>query len=159
VLQINYDPATNPLNNNEWSFPLAECIHIAMFAMSVGTIAVVDFRLLGLLFKKQTPAEVLKATSLWTLIGLVVVITSGLIIFTTDPLSYFYNHAFRYKLIALMVAVVFNYTIHRKVAMSSQSKAMQVMVGGLSLLLWTSIVFAGIFYAFTEELHYVGGPN
>jgi hypothetical protein len=136
-----------------------ECIHIAMFAMSVGTIAVVDFRLLGLLFKKQTPGEVLKATSVWTLIGLVVVITSGLIIFTTDPLSYFYNNAFRYKLIALFVAVLFNYTIHRKVAMSSQSRAAQVMVGGLSLLLWTSIVFAGIFYAFTEELHYVGGPN
>ncbi len=160
MLQLNYDPATNPLNNNEWSFPLMECIHIAMFAMSVGTIAVVDFRLLGLLFKKQSPAEVLKTTSLWTLIGLVVVITSGLIIFTTDPLSYFYNNAFRYKLIALMVAVLFNYTIHRKVAMSNtQSRATQVMVAGLSLLLWTSIVFAGIFYAFTEELHYVGGPN
>jgi hypothetical protein len=159
VLQINYDPATNPLNNNEWSFPLAECVHIAMFAMSIGTIAVVDLRLLGLLFKKQTPADVLKATSLWTLIGLVVVITSGLIIFTTDPLSYFYNNAFRYKLIALAVAVLFNYTIHRKVAMSSQSRPLQVMVGGLSLLLWISIVFAGIFYAFTEELHYVGGPN
>ena len=159
MLQINYDPATNPLNNNEWSFPLAECVHIAMFAMSIGTIAVVDLRLLGLLFKKQTPADVLKATSLWTLIGLVVVITSGLIIFTTDPLSYFYNNAFRYKLIALAVAVLFNYTIHRKVAMSSQSRPLQVMVGGLSLLLWISIVFAGIFYAFTEELHYVGGPN
>lgn len=159
VLQINYDPATNPLNNNEWSFPLFECIHIAMFAMSVGTIALVDLRLLGVLFKKQTPADVLKATSMWTLIGLVVVITSGMVIFTTDPLSYLYNNSFRYKLIALTVAVVFNYTIHRKVALSGQSKAMNVMVGGLSLLLWVSIVFAGIFYAFTEELHYVGGPN
>lgn len=159
MLQINYDPATNPLNNNEWSFPLAECIHIAMFAMSIGTIALVDFRLLGWAFKKQTPGDILKATSTWTLIGLVVVITSGLVIFTTDPLSYFYNNAFRYKLVALMVAVAFNYTVHRKVAMSNKSPAMNAVVGGLSLLLWISIVFAGIFYAFTEELHYVGGPN
>ncbi len=159
MLQINYDPATNPLNNNEWSFPLLECIHIAMFAMSVGTIAIVDFRLLGVLFKERTPAEVLKATSLWTLIGLVVVITSGLIIFSSDPMSYFYNNSFRYKMIALLVATIYNYTIHRKVAMSNQSAAVNVMTGGLSLLLWISIVFAGIFYAFTEELHYVGGPN
>jgi hypothetical protein len=158
VLQINYDPATNPLNNNEWSFPLFECIHIAMFAMSVGTIALVDFRLLGWMFKKQTPAEVLKATSLWTLIGLTVVITTGLVIFTTDPLSYYYNYAFRYKLIALMVAVVYNYTIRRRVAMTNSSATVNSMVGGLSLLLWISIVFAGIFYAFTEELPYVGGP-
>ncbi len=158
MLQINYDPASNPLNNNDWSFPLFECIHIAMFAMSVGTIAMVDLRLLGLMFKKQTPADVLKGTALWTLIGLIVVITSGLVIFTTDPLSYYYNWAFRYKIIALAVAVVFNYTIHRKVAISDSPPGLQAVVGGLSLLLWISVVFAGIFYAFTEELPYVGGP-
>ena len=158
MLQINYDPATNPLNSNEWSFPMFECIHIAMFAMSVGTIAIVDFRLIGLMFKKRSPAELLKATSLWTLIGLIVVITSGMVIFTTDPLSYYYNNAFRYKILALVVAILFNYTIHRKVAMSDSPPAVNAMVGGLSLLLWISIVFAGIFYAFVEELPYAGGP-
>ncbi|HLH38953.1 MAG TPA: DUF6644 family protein [Bryobacteraceae bacterium] len=158
MLQFQYDPATNPLNNNDWSFPLFECIHIAMFAMSVGTIAIVDFRLLGLLFRKQTPAEVLKATSLWTLVGLIVVITSGMVIFTTDPLSYYYNWSFRYKMIALVVAIVFNYTIHRRVAMSNCTTAVNAMVAGVSLLLWISIVFAGIFYAFVEELPYAGGP-
>lgn len=159
MLQIAFDTSNNPLNNNEWSFPLMECIHIAMFAMSVGTIAIVDFSLLGLLFKKRTPAEVLKATSMWTLIGLVVVITSGMIIFSTDPLSYFYNYSFRYKMIALVVAIVYNYTVHRKVAMSEHPAVVNILTGGLSLALWISIVFAGIFYAFTGELHYVGGPN
>ena len=57
MLQINYDPATNPLNNNEWAFPLFECIHIAMFAMSIGTIALVDFRLLGLALRSRSPIE------------------------------------------------------------------------------------------------------
>jgi hypothetical protein len=156
LLQINYDPATNPLNNNEWSFPLFECIHIAMFAMSVGTIALVDFRLLGLLFKKRTAAEVLKATGLWTLIGLIVVISSGMVIFTTDPLAYYYNWSFRYKIIALAVAIVYNYTIHRKVAMSGANTGVNIAVGGFSLLLWISIVFAGIFYAFTTDVPYVG---
>ena len=159
MLQLNYDIYSNPLNNNEWSFPLFECIHIAMFAMSIGTIAVVDFSLLGLLFKQRSPAEVLRATSIWTLIGLVVVVSTGMIIFTTDPLSYYYNWSFRYKLMALLVAIVFNYTIHRKVAMSNSSGAARVMTGAFSLLLWSSVVFAGIFYAFTEELPYVGGPN
>ena len=158
-MQIPYDITQNPLNSNEWSFPLMECIHIAMFALSIGTIAVVDFRLLGLLFKERSSADVLKATGLWTLIGLVLVISTGMIIFTTDPLSYYYNYSFRYKVIALLVAIIFNYTIHRKVAMSNSSGGVSVMTGAVSLLLWSSVVFAGIFYAFTEELHYVGGPN
>ena len=149
MLQIAYDPATNPLNNNEWSFPLFECIHIAMFAMSVGTIALVDFRMLGLALRRQTPAQLLKDTSMWTLVGLIVVITSGLVIMTTDPVAYYYNPSFRYKVFALVVAIIYNYTIHRKVALSNPSPLVGGVVASISLLLWISIVFAGLFYAFT----------
>ena len=148
MLQVTYDPAANPLNNNEWAFPLFECIHIAMFAMSIGTIAIVDFRLLGLAMLRQSPAELLKATWLWTLIGLVVVITTGLIIFTTDPVRYYYNEAFRYKCVALVGAIIYNYTIHRKTVMSNAGPLVGGLVGSVSLLLWISIVFAGIFYSF-----------
>ena len=147
---LAYDPSTNPLNNNEWSFPLFECIHISMFAMSIGTIAIVDLRMLGLAFKRQTSTQLLKDTSLWTLIGLIIVITSGLVIWTTDPLRYYYNLSFRYKVIALVFAIIYNYTIHRKVALSATSATVATgLVATFSLLIWISIVFAGLFYAFT----------
>ena len=148
MLLIPYDPLTNPLNNNEWSFPLFECIHIAMFAMSIGTIAVVDFRLLGLTLQRQSPVELLKATSLWTLIGLIVVITTGLVIFTTDPVAYYNNPSMRYKVIALVVAIIYNYTIHRKAILSNAGPLVSGLVAVVSLALWISIVFAGIFYSF-----------
>jgi hypothetical protein len=147
---LAFDPSSNPLNNNEWSFPFFECIHISMFAMSVGTIALVDLRLLGLGLRKQTAAQLLKDTSIWTLAGLIIVITSGFVIWTTDPLRYYYNPAFRYKIIALMIAIVYNYTIHRKVASAKESPPfLGGIVAAVSLLLWISIVFAGLFYAFT----------
>ena len=149
MLQLSYDPYTNPLNNNEWAFPLSECIHIASFALSIGTIAVVDFRLLGLGMRNQTAAQLLKDTTLWTLAGLIIVITSGLVIFSSDPVRYYYNWSFRYKCIALVLAILYNYTIHRSVAASSSSGFGAKLVGGFSLLLWISIVFAGLFYAFT----------
>ncbi len=147
---LAYDPATNPLNNNEWAFPLTECIHISTFAMSVGTIALVDLRMLGWAFRKQTSAQLLKDTSLWTLAGLIIVITSGFVIWTSDPLRYYYNWSFRYKIIALVLAIIYNYTIHRKVAQSATSPpAARALTATFSLLLWISIVFAGLFYAFT----------
>lgn len=146
---LAFDPASNPLNNNEWSFPLVECFHIAAFAFSIGTIALVDMRLLGLGMMKQKPSELLRDTSLWTLAGLVVVITSGLIIFTTDPVRYYYSDAFRLKNLCLVLALVFNYTIHRKVALSDQTGAGAKITALVSLLLWVTIVFAGLFYAFT----------
>ena len=146
---LAYDPATNPLNTNEWAFPLFECIHIASFAMSVGTIALVDLRLLGLGMRRQTAAQLVKDTMLWTLAGLIIVITSGLVIFTSDPLRYFYSPAFRFKIICLLIAILYNYTIHRKVALSKAPPLVAGLVGAVSLLLWVAIVFAGLFYAFT----------
>jgi hypothetical protein len=35
------------INNSEWLFPVIESIHITGLAVLVGTIAIVDFRLLG----------------------------------------------------------------------------------------------------------------
>jgi hypothetical protein len=146
---LAYDPATNPLNTNEWAFPLFECIHIAAFAMSVGTIAVVDLRLLKLGMRHQTAAQLVKDTMLWTLAGLIIVIMSGLVIFTSDPLRYYYSPAFRLKIICLLIAIIYNYTIHRKVALSKSPPVVAGLVATVSLLLWITIVFAGLFYAFT----------
>ncbi len=75
-----------------------------MFAMSIGTIAMVDLRMLGVGFKHQTPEQLQKDISIWTLVGLIIVITSGFVIWTTDPLRYYYNWSFRYKIIALVAA-------------------------------------------------------
>jgi hypothetical protein len=144
-----YDPATNPLNNNEWAFPLLECVHISMFAMSIGTIALVDLRLLGLGMRRQSSSQLARDTSLWTMAGLFMVITSGLLIFTTDPLRYYYNWAFRLKIVCLLLGILYNYTIHRKVALSDPSPVVGKLVGGFSLILWVSVVFGGLFYAFT----------
>jgi hypothetical protein len=146
---LAFDPATNPLNNNEWSFPLVECFHIAAFAFSIGTISLVDLRLLGVGMTHQKTSQLLKDTMLWTLAGLIVVISSGLIIFTTDPVRYFYNDAFRLKNLLLVVAVIFNYTIHRKVALSDQTGAGAKLTALVSILLWVTIIFCGLFYAFT----------
>ena len=144
-----YDVTKNPLNNNEWAFPFAECIHILGFTLSIGTIAIVDLRLLGLGFRRQSAAELAKAMAPWTLVGLAIMLTSGPVIFSSDPVMYLYNQSFRFKIAALLVAILFNYTIHRKVAMSANpSPGLGVLVGGLSLALWVSVVAAGLFIAF-----------
>jgi hypothetical protein len=144
-----YDPSTNPLNNNEWSFPLLEIIHIASFAVSVGTIAVVDLRLLGLGMRRQSSAQLLKDTAPWTLVSLAIVLMSGPLIFSSDPNMYLNNPGFRFKMEALLVAIVYNYTVHSKVARSNPSPMLGALVGGVSLALWVSVVFGGLFIAFT----------
>ena len=104
----------NPLNS-ELAFPILECFHIAGFAVAIGSVALVDFRLLGLGLSRETPAELSSNTGWWMLGGLIVAIFSGLLLFTTDPDMYYLNWSFVIKMACLIAAITFNYTIHRKV--------------------------------------------
>ncbi len=84
---------TNPLNSSELVFPTLECFHIVGFALSIGTIAIVDFSLLGIGMRRQSPAQLAKDTWLWTLSGLVLMFFSGLLLFSSDPDMYYLNWA------------------------------------------------------------------
>src|SRR6516165_3937152 len=115
-----YDPTSYPLNNNEWSFPLCEIFHILGFALSIGTIAVVDFRLLGVGMKQSTPAQILKATAPWSLVGIFVMWTTGPLIFFSDPVMYLHNLGFKYKIFVLVAAIIYNYTTRRWAALEGK---------------------------------------
>ena len=54
----------NPLNSSELIFPVLECLHIGSFALAVGTVALVDFRLLNLGMTSQTPAQIAANTKI-----------------------------------------------------------------------------------------------
>ncbi|HZL56579.1 MAG TPA: DUF6644 family protein [Bryobacteraceae bacterium] len=145
---LAYDPATNPLNTNEWAFPLCECFHLAALAFSIGTISMVDLRLLGAGVTERSAAQLMRDTEVWTLLGLTVVIGSGLAIFSSDPIHYLRNGAFQFKMAGLLVAMIYNYTIHRGIARGNRSAAVTVTAACVSLALWASLVFAGVFIGF-----------
>ena len=141
----------NPLNESALTFPVLECIHIIGFAFSVGTIALVDLRLLNVTMLRQTPAQLLKDTWLWTLVGIVMMILSGLMLFSSDPDMYYLNKSFLFKMLCLILAIVFNYTIHRRAASAESPPPNAKLVACVSLALWGAVVFGGIFIAFVNE--------
>jgi len=147
LLQIN--SVADALNSSEWVFPIAECFHIAAFAWSIGLIAAVDYRMLGFGIQHSKPSEVWRDTAPWTLLGLAVVLLSGPVLFLSDVNMYLHNSSFVFKMIALAVALIFTYTIHRKVALSDgASPAVRTVTAIVSLALWISVVFGGLFIAF-----------
>ena len=139
------------LNKAEWPFALAECVHIGGFAVGIGSIVLVDFRMLNLGLRHETAARILKYTEPWTLIALVFVVFSGLALFFSQVEIYLVNVIFPYKMYALVAAIIYNFTVHRKVAtMENPPPVLSRLVAIVSLLLWVSIVFGGIFVGFLE---------
>jgi hypothetical protein len=139
------------LNDTEWAFPLAECIHIGGFAIAVGSIALVDFRMLNLGLRQETAARILRYTELWTVFALIFVLFSGLMLFISQPGVYKINPIFPIKMYVLLAALIYNFTVHRKVAtMQNPPTGLSKLVAAISLLLWVAIVFGGIFTGFLE---------
>ncbi len=139
---------TNPLNSSELVFPTLECFHIVGFALSIGTIAVVDFSLLGVGMTRQTPAQLHRDTWLWTLGGLLLMFFSGLLLFSSDPDMYYLNWAFLIKMVFFVSAVVFHYTIHRKAVSADSPPLSGKAIACVSLALWAGVIFGGIFIGF-----------
>jgi len=137
----------NPLVISADAFPMLECVHIAGFALSIGMTALVDFRLLGFGLQKQTPAQIARAFEWWTLGGLLVAVFSGLLIFSTDADMYYLNWSFLIKMACLLLAIAFNYTIHRRALSGTLPAAAARLVACISLALWVSVIFGGIFIA------------
>jgi hypothetical protein len=139
------------LNDAEWVFPLAECVHIGGFAIGVGSIALVDFRMLNLGLRQETTARILRYTELWTIVALIFVLFSGATLFLSQTHIYLINQIFPIKMYILLAALIYNFTIHRKVAtMENPPPALSKVVAIMSLLLWVLVVFGGIFTGFLE---------
>jgi len=144
-----YDTANNFLNVHEWAYGATEVVHILSLTLAIGFIALVDLRLLGFQVGSATSARLARATAVGSLMGLVVAITTGFMVFSTDPVRYFNHPTMRFKLIALVVAIGFNYSVHTRVARGDYSPTIRRAVASISLLLWVTIVFSGLFYSFT----------
>jgi hypothetical protein len=137
------------LNNTEWAFALAECVHIGGFAVGVGSIALVDFRMLNLGLRQETAGQILRYTEPWTLFALIFVLFSGLALFLSQTQIYLENLVFPVKMYVFAAALIYNFTGHRKVAtMKDPPPVLSKLVATISLLLWISVVFGGIFTGF-----------
>jgi hypothetical protein len=135
----------NPLNDATWLFPALECWHILGFALSIGTIAIVDFRMLGLGMRRQSTQELAKDLAPWTLFGLVSMLLSGPLMFATDPDMYYLNHSFQFKMTCMLLAMVIHYTLRRKAIAAGSPSIFFPLV---SLALWACVIGGGIFIGF-----------
>jgi hypothetical protein len=147
--RIVYDTSTNFLNVHEWAYGVTEVAHILSLAIGVGLIALVDLRLLGVGVERASAERLWRATAVVSLMGLVVAVTTGLMIFSTDPIRYVGHPTMRFKMILVLAALAFNYTVHNRVVSGRYPPIARSSVAALSLVMWVTVVFSGIFYAFT----------
>jgi hypothetical protein len=131
-----------------WMFALVEVIHLIGITLLLGTLSVLDLRLMGLGLKAQTVSEVAEDTHPWALGGLILATVSGLILFISEALRLYDSPPFAIKITLFVLAVGFTYTFQRKMTKAAQPTGGALFGGILSLVLWFGVGFAGRAIAF-----------
>jgi uncharacterized protein DUF6644 len=127
-----------PLKNS-WLFPVIQSIHLTGIALLVGTIVVLDLRLLGFVLHRYDVAAVADRFARWTRLGFVVMLTTGPILFASDVDRYVRNLAFVFKMLFLLLAVGLHFA--RRKWMTSPRQARLAAITSIGL--WTCVVLAG----------------
>ena len=145
---LNGSAAANAMNGPEWAFPVVESLHFTGFALLIGTIAIVDLRLLGFGMRRQSVSDLAEDLSPWTLAGLAMMLITGPLMFSADAVVYYVNPSFRFKMVCLAIAIFYNFTVHRWASRSEPSPVVGKLVAFFSLVLWTAVVAGGRMIAF-----------
>lgn len=142
----------NGIRDSLWLFPVIESFHLLALALIGGAVLVVDLRLLGLQFRRWPVAKLARDVEPWLAGGLVVMVTSGILLFTSEAIKCYYSAAFWTKMTFLLPALIFTFTIRRRVAVADESKIKPLwskLVALVSVTLWSVVGGAGRWIGFS----------
>jgi len=139
---------------SSWVFPAIETTHVIVLTLTVGTILIVDLRLLGLASVRESYTAVQRHVLPWTWAAFAAAVVSGSLLFITQATEYAANAAFRAKFVLLALAgvnmLVFELVLARGAATWGRAAPWPGKVAALlSIMLWASIVFFGRRVGFT----------
>jgi hypothetical protein len=84
-----------------WVWPISETLHFCGLTLLAGTVGLFDLRVLGL--AKGIAPSTLHATLPWGLAGFGVSVVTGVMFISGAPDQYFYNDAFKFKVVFLIL--------------------------------------------------------
>jgi hypothetical protein len=147
-------------------FPLLESAHVVGLAIVVGTVVIIDLRLLGLATTHRSFSRLGADTLPWTLGGFALAAITGGLMFTTNAAVYFHNTWFRAKVLMMALAAInaiaFELTARRKIGEWDLARAAPPaarVIATLSLVIWIGVLVAGRMIGFTATRATVAEPT
>jgi hypothetical protein len=137
----------NPIARWEWVFPVVETLHVLGFTLLVGTVVILDLRLLGWCLQSQPVSRIATDLSPWIWTGIIVQLITGPYLFSGDPFEYLQVTAFRVKMSLLLVALAFHFTAIRAAtapARDAQPLGWRRIAAVVSVGLWVSVLLGGM---------------
>jgi hypothetical protein len=147
-------PGSIALHESQYMYTILESTHVLSIMLFVGTIAMVDLRLLGVSFPQTPVSQMLSRMLPWTIAGFIVLIITGLLLFYAIPIRTFHSLWFRIKMLLLLIGginiAIFTFKVERDKArwdlgpVPLKSK----IAATISLSVWALVIVCGRLIAY-----------
>jgi hypothetical protein len=138
-----------------WGYPLLETIHSIGMAMMIGSLGLINLRVLG--FKPDLPLLETRQLLPLAWVGFTLNAISGTLLFTSDAVYFFGKYTFRIKMVLIILgginAALLGQRVFRDAAAAAGAPALPPTtstkwIAFLSLVFWFGAVIAGRLIAY-----------
>jgi hypothetical protein len=143
------------IRESVYIFPLIEATHVIGLAISVGTIALVDLRLIGAALTKEPVTDVIEQLQPWTLWGFTVQFISGMFLFWSEAARLYPSYSYRAKFVFIALlginALLFHTTIYKSADEWNNDAVTPFrarMAGWIGISFWAAVIFFGRWTAY-----------
>jgi hypothetical protein len=151
---LEHRPFAIAIAESTWLFPITETIHVLALTVVVGSVAMMDLRLLGLGNKERAASDVIATSLPWAWCAFAVAFVAGSLLFSSKAATYYATVPFRIKMVCLALAalnmLVFHFMTGRDMTTWDRGKPplSARLAGAFSLTLWVIIVATGRWIGF-----------
>jgi len=139
-------PFSKAIGESLWIFPVIQAFHLVFLAILVGSILIVDIRLLGRGMTRQPLATVASDARPWFLFGIAGMVATGVPQMMQNASREYYSEFFWLKMTFLATALVFTVTVRRMVTRRADGSVAPVAMKAVALVsmaLWGSVAVCG----------------
>jgi hypothetical protein len=139
-------PISKFIGESIWIYPVVQAFHLVFLVILVGALLIVDLRLLGRGMIRQPLAQVARDAWPWVVGSLVGMLITGVPQLMQNALREYYSEFFWQKMYFLAAALIFTFTIRRKVTLAAEGSVAPLwekLVAVVSIVLWANVAIAG----------------
>jgi hypothetical protein len=129
-----------------WLYAAISVTHYFTLFVLVGTIVLVDLRILGVAARSQSVTQVADTLFPWTWTALGLALLSGFLMFLTDGGDYYPDPVFRVKMTVILLALISAVIVQRNVRKWDQpvTPIGAKLTAFVSIVLWVGAILAGV---------------
>ncbi|MFL2701691.1 MAG: hypothetical protein EVA52_00885 [Gammaproteobacteria bacterium] len=131
-----------------WLFPVIESFHLIGLGILGGSVVIMDFKLMKLIFRGTNKIYILDQTRKFFIVGLSLLILTGVPLFLSEAVKCYYSRAFWIKMISLVIGVLFVYFVRNPLIVKKEGTIL-ILIGFVSFSIWTVVAASGRWIGFS----------